>query len=373
MGRVRNLRLAAVVPVLLARSALLGAQNAPVLDGAARRGEVFLPRRPGGLVDYERAQPVGEIEKAKSGRQAGAQAQPEPPAWAMPLGTAAAAPFDSVTPRRVPGSTVSFTDLRAHDRYNVPDWYPDSHPAMPDVVARGRRPAVWACGYCHLPDGAGRPENASLAGLPARYIARQMAAFRSGERGSPWHAPNKPADIMRGIADSTTAAEVKEAARYFSRLTPRQRATVVEVERIPRVKQGTGLYFLAAEGGEEPLGERLIEVATDAERHELHDARVEYVAYVPAGSIARGRELAMRGVPGVGKTACTSCHGAKLRGVDPAPPIAGRAPSYLLRQLLGFAAGSRSTKEAAPMRAVAGALTVKDMIAAAAYAGSLAP
>ena len=298
----------------------------------------------------------------------------EPPAWAMPLGTGApAAPFDSVTPRRVPGSTASFTELRAHDRYDVPDWYPESHPAMPVVVARGRRPAVWACGYCHLPDGAGRPENASLAGLPEKYITRQMAAFRSGQRASPWHAPNKPADIMRGIADSATLSEVKDAARYFSRLAPRRRAQVVEAERIPRVRPGTGLYFLAVDGGEEPLGERLLEVATDAERHELHDARVDYVAYVPPGSIARGQELAKHGVPGAKNSACTSCHGSKLRGAGRAPPIAGRSPSYLLRQLMGFAAGSRSTKDAAPMRAVAGALTVKDMIAAAAYAGSLTP
>jgi cytochrome c553 len=297
----------------------------------------------------------------------------EPPAWAMPLGPVSTTPFDSVTPRHVPGSTAAFTELRAHDRYNVPDWYPESHPAMPDVVARGRRMAVWACGYCHLPDGAGRPENAALAGLPEKYIIRQTAAFRSGQRGSPWHAPNKPADIMRGIADSATSSEVKEAARYFSRLTPRRRARVVETDRIPRVRPGTGLYFLATEGGEELLGERLIEVASDAERHELHDARVEYVAYVPPGSIARGQELAKRGVPGAKNSACTSCHGSKLRGAGPAPPIAGRAPSYLLRQLLGFAAGSRSTKDAAPMRAVAGALTVKDMIAAAAYAGSLSP
>ncbi len=304
-------------------------------------------------------------------------ARPEPPAWAMPLGTGSAAtPFDSVTPRRVPGSDVAYTDLRAHDRFNIPDWYPESHPAMPPVVARGRPPAVWACGYCHLPDGAGRPENASLAGLPATYITRQMTAFRSGARGSPWHAPNKPADIMRSIADSATPAEVKDAARYFARLKPRRRAQVVETERIPRVRPATGLYFLVAEGGDEPLGERLIEVATDAERHELHDARVEYVAYVPPGSIARGQTLAKRGVPdvpGVKSSACTSCHGSKLRGVGLVPPIAGRSPSYLLRQLLGFAAGVRSTPDAAPMRAVAAALTVNDMIAAAAYAGSLAP
>lgn len=298
---------------------------------------------------------------------------PEPPAWAMPLGVVAATPFDSVTPRRVPGSSMAYTDQRAHNRFDIADWYPDSHPVMPDIIARGRRPVVFACGYCHLPDGAGRPENAALAGLPAKYIERQVAAMRSGARGTPWRMPNKPADVMRTVAESATVAEVAIAARYFSKLRPRQRARVVETETIPRVKPATGLYFLAPEGGEEPLGQRLIEVATDAERHELHDARVEYVAYVPPGSIARGQTLAKRGVPGVKNTTCTSCHGSKLRGAGPAPPIAGRAPSYLLRQLLGFAAGVRSTPEAAPMRAVAGALTLNDMIAAAAYAGSLAP
>ena len=273
---------------------------------------------------------------------------------------------------------MAYTDQRAHDRFNIADWYPDSHPTMPDIIARGRRPAVWACGYCHLPDGAGRPENAALAGLPAKYIERQMAAMRSGARGSPWRMPNKPADAMRTVAESATVSEVAIAARYFSRLRPRQRARVVETGTIPRVRPATGLYFLAPEGGEEPLGERLIEVATDAERHELHDARVEYVAYVPPGSIARGRALATRGVPGASglpgiKSACTSCHGPKLRGVGLVPPIAGRSPSYLLRQLLGFAAGSRSTPEAAPMRAVAAALRLEDKIAAVAYAGSLAP
>jgi cytochrome c553 len=301
-----------------------------------------------------------------------AAASTEPPAWAMPMNPAAPAPVDSVTPRHIRGSRMAYTDQRARDRFNVVDWYPDSHPAMPDIVARGRRPAVWACAFCHLPDGAGRPENSSLAGLPAKYIVQQVAAFRSGARGSPWHAPNKPADFMRNVADSATTSEVAAAARYFSKIAPRRRARVVETERIPRVRPGVGLYFLATEGGDEPLGQRLIEVASDAERHELRDAGAEYVAYVPPGSIARGRSLATRGVPGVGKS-CTSCHGPRLRGIAPVPPIAGRSPSYMLRQLLGFASGARSSPEAAPMRAIAEALRLEDMIAAAAYAGSLAP
>jgi cytochrome c553 len=266
---------------------------------------------------------------------------------------------------------MAYTEQRVRDRFNVADWYPESHPAMPDVIARGRRPTVWACAYCHLPDGAGRPENSALAGLPAKYITQQVAAFRSGARGTPWHTPNKPADFMRSVADSATPSEVATAARYFSTLRLRRRAQVVEAERIPRVRPGVGLYFLAPGGGDEPLGQRLIEVATDAERHELRDARAEYVAYVPPGSIARGKTLATRGVPGV--QACMSCHGQRLRGVGLVPPLAGRSPSYMLRQLLGFAAGARSSPEAAPMRAIAAALRLDDMIAAAAYAGSLAP
>jgi cytochrome c553 len=308
------------------------------------------------------AQTTGRVTSAAAGRL-------EPPAWAMPLNRVAAS-ADSVTPRRVPGSAATFTDARASNRFDIADWFPDSHPTMPEVVARGRAPGVIACGYCHLPDGAGRPENASLAGLPAKYIVRQVTAFRTGARGSAWHEPNKPSDLMRTVADSATAAEVTAAARYFSRLTPRRRSTVVEAERIPRVDAGPGLYFLASTGGEESLGRRLIEVAMDKERHELRDPTVEYVAYVPPGSVARGRTLATRGIPGSVKS-CSSCHGPRLRGVDPAPPIAGRSASYLLRQLIGFAVGARSSVEAAPMREVAGALTLDDMIAAAAYAAFL--
>ena len=32
----------------------------------------------------------------------------------------------------------------------------------------------FACGFCHRADGLGEPESASLAGLPAEYIVRQV-------------------------------------------------------------------------------------------------------------------------------------------------------------------------------------------------------
>ncbi len=55
------------------------------------------------------------------------------------------------------------------------------------------------------------------------------------------------------------------------------------------------------------------------------------------------------------------------------PPIAGRSPSNLLRQLINFRTGVRHTDADVPMHAVVNALSLDDMIAAAAYAGSLAP
>src|SRR5205085_11615351 len=91
-----------------------------------------------------------------------------PPLWAFPVapapqrgaagggGAAAAAPDNS--PKTVPGSSLSLTPQQVRDSYNVPDWHSDGHPAMPDIVVHGRRTTVIACGYCHLPNGQGRPE-----------------------------------------------------------------------------------------------------------------------------------------------------------------------------------------------------------------------
>jgi cytochrome c553 len=310
---------------------------------------------------------------AQPSRPAARETSPTlPPAWVYPLVVQPAASVDSTTPRHVPGSRVTYTQARALDRFDVPDWFPHSHPPMPPSVARGQHPAAWACAFCHLPDGGGRPENAALAGLPADYIVRQVEAMRDGTRDLPWRAPTRPMDSMRRVAVAVTDTALAEAARYYAGLPARRRARVVETTRIPRVRGALGLYLLSPEGGRELLGQRLVEVPVDAARHELHDARVEYVAYVPPGSVARGRALATRGVPGA-QPSCVSCHGAALRGVGLTPPLAGRSPSYLLRQLFAFAAGTRTDSVAAPMRAVARALSVDDMIGVAAYAASLRP
>src|ERR1700722_4299145 len=74
----------------------------------------------------------------------------------------------------VPNSSKGQTGAQDGDRFNPPDWHPESHAALPDVVAHGRREDVRACALCHLPAGTGHSESSSLAGLPAKYIEQQV-------------------------------------------------------------------------------------------------------------------------------------------------------------------------------------------------------
>jgi cytochrome c553 len=306
----------------------------------------------------------------------GAAAPFEVPAWAFPvLGTAtapSATGSDTGVVASVPTSRARFSVGRTRDRFDVADWNPATHRAPPPIVMHGRKPAVMACGFCHLADGRGRPENAMIAGLPVEYFVQQVGDMRTRARHSASPVPFPSAVAMQAIADSSTDAEVMEAARYFARVRARRASKVVEADSVPRFMPLNGLSTLLAEGGREPLGGRLVEVAVDLRRHELHDPMAEYVAYVPRGSLARGRALAA-GDPRANVKGCTSCHGADLRGVKLVPPLAGRSPSYLLRQLVAFRTGARDAATSAPMREVAARLTIEDMVAAAAYAGSRAP
>jgi cytochrome c553 len=265
-----------------------------------------------------------------------------------------------------------FKRTQVTDLFYAPDWFPDSHPPMPDVVARGRQPDVYACGYCHLPDGKGRPENASLAGLPAAYIVAQVADFRSGARRSALRGPHRPNDSMLATAQGSTDEEVAAAAEYFSKLPMTRRVEVIEATRVPQTREIGWLYVATAGAGTEPLGLRIIEMPLDHERHELRDPASLYRAYVPRGSVMRGRDLAERGGNGL-TVACVGCHGADLRGSGLVPPLAGRSPTYILRQLLAFRTGARASVAGQPMLPVVAQLSVEDMVAVAAYAASRAP
>jgi cytochrome c553 len=300
----------------------------------------------------------------------------EVPAWAFPGSTNPPPPgakLDDLVTLRVPESRVAFTRAQLADFFAAPDWFPERHPPMPEIVARGRRPDTLACAFCHLPDGTGRPENAALAGLSADYIRAQVADMRSHVRRRAWTGPDRPSGLMQQVAESATDAEIAAAAAYFSQLPMRRKVEIVESARVPRTEEVRFIYFAIEGGGDEPLGARLIEMPVDSGRHELRDPNVTYRAYVPVGSLARGKSLATTTGANGATIACVTCHGPDLRGSDAFPPLAGRSPSYLLRQLLSFRAGTRATPAGAAMQPVVVNLAIEDMIAVAAYAGSLEP
>lgn len=307
--------------------------------------------------------------------QAQAQAAvPDFPSWAYVMNTVAPEPRvpDDGTIFKVPGSEAAFTRDQSRDRHAPPDWHPSDHPEMPQVVAIGRKPAVWACAFCHRPNGSGGPENALIAGLPAEYIVQQLKDMASGERNTvmPKRTPHV---LKQPIVKALTEDEMREAAHYFSRLKPRLTMVVKESATAPKIIN-RGLFVVASEdGSQEPLGGRIVEVPEDVQRFEvLRDEHVQFLAYVPPGSVAKGMALA-RAPGGNASLSCAGCHGADLRGIGAIPSIAGRSPTYLVRQLWDMKAGARNGAGALAMKPVVAALSSQDMLALSAYLATLKP
>ena len=141
---------------------------------------------------------------------------------------------------------------------------------------------------------------------------------------------------------------------------------------VPKTRISGGL-FLALEGNEkEPIGNRIIEVPESTEASETYrNPRSGFIAYVPPGSVKKGEILV---TSGGGKTlACAGCHGSDLKGLGPVPGIAGRSPSYLVRQMYDMQAGARNGLWTPLMMNVVSRLSNDDMLAIAAYTASLKP
>ena len=197
-----------------------------------------------------------------------------------------------------------------------------------------------------------------------------MADYKSGVRRS--SVPTRgPVALKISLSKDITDDEVKAAAAYFSVLKPRSNITVIETDTVP--KTFVAGWFLAASNTDEqePIGQRIIEVPEDLEQFENRDPRSRFIAYVPIGSIKNGASLV---TTGAGKTLqCAICHGPELKGLAGIPPIAGRSPSYIVRQLYDIQNGTRAGVAAQLMKETVANLTVKDMLSIAAYLASLNP
>ena len=301
----------------------------------------------------------------------------EPIPWAYaipsapPAGTPPAAPAPPDTSlKHLPGSSAEFTRAQISDRFGPADWYPGDHPSMPDVVAHGKKPDVWACGLCHYPNGKGRQENAGVAGLPVAYFIQTMNDFKNGLRKSAEPRKNN-SKLMMTFAQGMTDDEIKAAAEYFGAMKWTPWIKVIETSTVPKTRNANGMFLV--EGNEkEPLGKRILETPENAEATEvLRDPHSAFFAYVPVGSIKKGEALVTKGA---GKTTqCAACHGADLKGLGPVPGIAGRSPSYLVRQMYDMQQGARNGTWTQLMKPVVANLSAEDLLDIAAYTASRMP
>jgi cytochrome c553 len=289
----------------------------------------------------------------------------ENPDWAYPVGPPPV-PSDNTVLKQMPGSTRQYTQAQINDGFNPPDWYPDEHPAMPQIVSNGRTPSVRACTQCHLTTGSGHPESSGVAGLPVAYMVRQFAAFKNGER------KGIRATNMIEFAKAMSDDEVRTSVEYFAALKPRPWIRVVETNTVPVSRLGPGtMRFTVPEGGSEPIGNRIIELPEDPVRAQSRDPHSGFVAHVPTGSVAKGEALV---ATGSGKTIpCAICHGQTLQGLGEVPSIVGRSPMYMFRQLNDMQNGYRSGSMVALMQAVVAKLSHDDMVAITAYLASRGP
>ena len=162
------------------------------------------------------------------------------------------------------------------------------------------------CAACHGVDGNSvNPEWPSLAGQHATYIARQLNAFRAGERKN---------DLMSPMAMILSDEDIADLAAYFQA----QAATGGE-----------------AEPSKLALGQRVYR----------------------SGNVARG------------VMACAGCHGPNGRGNPGAgyASIQGQHATYAAAQLRAYRSGQRGTDPNQMMRNVAAQLSDEEIDAVASY------
>ena len=295
-------------------------------------------------------------------------------------------PADQTRARQARGSRASYSLVDVRDGHNVIDWFPQDHPMpMPAIIkngpAAGTGNTARGCGSCHLPNGKGRPENAPPAGLPVAYFMRQLQDFRSGLRRSA--DPRKPNTVtMIELAKAMTDEEMRLSAEYFAAIRWTPWIRVIESDLVPKTRIVGNLYLPTAQERTEPIAGRIIEVPEDIEQAEtLRNPRSGFIAYVPPGSIEKGRDLVTTGGMRIvgneivqGKTTpCVTCHGLDLMGVADVPPIAGRSPSYIVRQIWDIQQGTRNGAAVQLMKQAIAKLEPDDLVSIAAYVSSRVP
>jgi cytochrome c553 len=186
-----------------------------------------------------------------------------------------------------------------------------------------------SCAPCHGADGRGRGLGAypKLAGQKPEYFLASMKAYALGRRSS---------GIMEPVAARLSSEAIAQLAHYYGSLQSGHK----QKSQTPKVKN--------RQVDTQPL---LRTVQTPESR----SAR--------SSAIARGREIALRGIPSQRVPACADCHGPSDFRRNPAyPMLAGQYADYLVSQLVLFQKQARGgTAYAHLMRPVAAGLKPEQM------------
>ena len=143
-------------------------------------------------------------------------------AWAYPMNPPDfQLASDDGSIRRVPDSAAGYTLTQTRDRFAATDWHPGNHPPMPEVVARGRKPDVFACGWG--PWGGVRLGGAGPAGRGARRINKSTPVRSIGPSSSMSLSPRRSVRFTP-LSRTSTAALTAVLPERSSRVPPRARA-----------------------------------------------------------------------------------------------------------------------------------------------------
>jgi cytochrome c553 len=199
-----------------------------------------------------------------------------------------------------------------------------------------------------------------------------MADYTNGLHESVEPKMGPPA-LMLAIGKPASEAEVKEAAEYLSSLKFKPWIRVVETNMAPKTKVA-GWMLADEENGKEPIGSRIIETPENLERTELRDSKSSFYRLRADGQHQERRGAIIVKTGGADKTIrCEICHGADLKVLGNVPPLAGRSPGYVVRQMYDIKSGNRNGPWTQLMKEAMSKLTVDDMVSSAAYTASRQP
>ena len=249
----------------------------------------------------------------------------------------------------------------------IPDWYPGDRQRSDAAIVRDGKEGVRACGFCHLADGTGRPENAPVNSLHVAYFIQQMQDYKNGLRKSA-DPRKKNTNNMIAFAKEATDEEIKAAAEYFAA------PALPEAHQGHRVAHGPE----GASPGRDAHGDPQTKAAAWS-RSATRSSRCRTTTCAPrrvTRTWARPRTCRQGAQQGQGARREVSVHHLPRPEPGRARPragLAGRSPSYMMRQLFDMKVGARRGPWFDLMKPIVDSMSVQDLLALSAYAGSVAP